>query len=152
MSRPKIRYAHVNIIARDWRNLAEFYIDVFDCVPVSSERDHHGPHTDALVGIRNVRVIGRHLRVPGHGESGPTIEFFTYNDQLEALPPAINRPGFAHIAFEVSDFSEVRRKILEWGGGDYGEEVTIEVAGAGRLTLIYMTDPEGNIVELQQWH
>jgi len=152
MSKPKIRYAHVNIIARDWRKLAEFYIDVFECVPASSERDHRGPHTDALVGIKNVRVVGRHLLVPGHGENGPTIEFFTYDQQLEGLTPAINRPGFAHIAFEVDDFAGVRRKILDWGGKDYGEEVTIDVAGAGRLTLIYMTDPEGNIVELQQWH
>ena len=40
------RYAHVNIIARDWRRLCEFYEKVFDCEPWSSERDHHGafPH------------------------------------------------------------------------------------------------------------
>ena len=27
-----------------------------------------------------------------------------------------------------------------------------DIKGAGRLTLNYMTDPEGNIVELQRWH
>jgi predicted enzyme related to lactoylglutathione lyase len=152
MSRPKIRYAHVNIIATDWRRLADFYTEVFDCVPVSSERDHHGPHTDALVGMKDVRVVGRHLRVPGHGENGPTIEFFSYSESMPAQPPAINRPGFAHIAFEVEDFDGVRRQVMEWGGKDYGEVVTIDVAGAGRLTLVYMTDPEGNIIELQRWH
>lgn len=152
MSSPKIRYAHVNIIAKDWRRLAGFYEEVFDCVPVSSERDHHGPHTDALVGLKDVRVVGRHLRVPGHGENGPTIEFFNYSEQMAAQNPAINRPGFAHIAFEVEDFEGVRRRVLEWGGRDYGEKVTIDVAGAGRLTLVYMTDPEGNIIELQHWH
>jgi len=149
--KPGIRFAHVNIIARDWRRLAEFYEDVFGCEPVSSERDHHGPHTDAVTGIEDVRVTGRHLRVPGHGENGPTIELFTYNHQLPPPTPAINRPGFAHIAFEVDDFEGVRRRVREWGGRDYAEKITIEIPGAGALTLLYMEDPEGNIVELQQW-
>ena len=35
-----IRYAHTNLIADDWRRLADFYIQVFACEPVSSERDH----------------------------------------------------------------------------------------------------------------
>ena len=30
--------------------------------------------------------------------------------------------------------------------------VNIDIAGTGKLTLIYMGDPEGNIVELQHWH
>jgi predicted enzyme related to lactoylglutathione lyase len=148
----KIRYAHVNIIAADWRKLAEFYQTVFDCEPVSTERDHHGPHTDAVTGIENVRVQGQHLRVPGHGENGPTIEFFTYDQQLPGQKPAINRPGYAHVAFEVEDFDGVRQQVLNWGGSDYAEKITIDIPGAGRLTLLYMTDPEGNIIELQQWH
>ena len=148
----RIRYAHVNIIARDWKNLMRFYVEVFDCVVVGSQRDHRGKFIDELTGIEEVRVIGQHLRVPGYGDDGPTIEIFTYNKQLPSKEPGINRPGFAHIAFEVDDFESVRQQVLESGGKTYGGEVTIDVAGAGRLTLVYMTDPEGNIVELQRWH
>ena len=146
------RYAHTNIIAADWKRLADFYVEVSDCEPVSTERDHSGPQCDALVGMQNVHVRGRHLRVPGHGENGPTIEIFTYDQQLEPTGQEINRPGFAHLAFEVDDIPGKRTQIKEWGGRDYGELVTIDIEGAGKLTLIYMTDPEGNIVELQQWH
>ncbi len=151
-SKTGIRYAHVNIVAQDWRKLADFYVEVFGCEPVSSERDHKGKHIDDLTGVPNVRVAGQHLRVPGHGENGPTIEIFTFEPQLSSPGPAINRPGFAHLAFEVDDFDGVRQQILDRGGADYGKLVTIDIAGAGRLTLIYMTDPEGNIVELQRWH
>ena len=28
----------------------------------------------------------------------------------------------------------------------------LDIPGAGRLTLVYMTDPEGTIIELQKWH
>ena len=97
------RYAHVNIIANDWRKLCEFYERVFECEPWSSERDHHGPHIDALTGMQGMRIQGRHLRVPGHGEHGPTIEIFTFERNGEDAPKPLNRPGFAHLAFEVDD-------------------------------------------------
>ena len=146
------RYAHINIVAHDWRKLCEFYEQIFDCKPYSSERNHHGKHIDELTGMQGVRVQGRHLSVPGHGENGPTIEIFTFSDNGEDSPRPLNRPGFAHIAFEVDDIEEKRNQIKHFGGEDYGNLVTIDISGAGKLSLIYMTDPEGNIVELQKWH
>ena len=146
------RYAHVNIIANDWRKLCEFYEQVFECEPWSSERDHHGPHIDGLTGIPGMRIQGRHLRVPGHGNNGPTIEIFTFSENEPDTPKPLNRPGYAHLAFEVDDVDAKRTQIKEFGGDDYGELVTIDIPDAGKLTLIYMTDPEGNIVELQKWH
>ena len=147
-----IRYAHVNIIAADWELLCKFYEKVFDCEPVSTERDHHGEHIDALTSMPGMRIRGRHLRVPGHGKNGPTIEIFTFSENAPDQPRPLNRQGFAHLAFEVDDVEAKRTQIKELGGADYGELVTIDIAGAGPLTLLYMTDPEGNIVELQKWH
>lgn len=149
---PGIRYAHTNLIANDWQRLADFYTQVFACEPVSAERDHHGPHIDALTAMPGARIRGRHLRLPGHGERGPTIEIFTYENNQPLLPTALNRPGFAHLAFEVPDVESKRKEILAWGGKDVGQLVTIDIPGAGRLTLVYLADPEGNIVELQKWH
>jgi predicted enzyme related to lactoylglutathione lyase len=150
--RPAIRYAHTNLIANDWKRLADFYCEVFDCVPVSSERDHHGPHIDALTAMPGARIRGRHLRLPGHGENGPTIEIFQYERTLPAPDKRLNLPGFAHLAFEVPDVEAWREKVLARGGSDVGKVVTIDIQGAGRLTLVYLADPEGNIIELQRWH
>ena len=148
----RIRYAHTNLIANDWQKIMDFYIQVFGCEPVSSERDHKGPNFEKLTGVVGGNARGRHLRLPGHGERGPTLEIFQYTRNDPSLPPAIRRPGFAHIAFEVPDVESKREEILRWGGRDYGQLVTIDIPGAGRLTLIYMCDPEGNIIELQKWH
>ena len=147
-----VRFAHTNLIARDWRRLADFYLRVFDCVPVSSERDHHGPEFDALTAHPGARARGRHLRLPGYGENGPTLEIFQYENCGDGLPPEITRPGFAHIAFEVSDVAAKRDEIISWGGRVYGEIVTLDIAGAGKLTLCYVCDPEDNIIELQKWN
>jgi predicted enzyme related to lactoylglutathione lyase len=147
-----IRYAHTNLIANDWKKLMDFYVKVFDCVPVSSERDHHGPHINDLTSMPGARIRGQHIRLPGHGENGPTLEVFQYEQNEPTLPTSLNRPGFAHLAFEVGDVEAKRKEVLSWGGKDVGKVVTIDIRGAGKLTLNYMADPEGNIVELQHWH
>jgi predicted enzyme related to lactoylglutathione lyase len=152
MATQGIRYAHTNLIANDWRRLQDFYVKVFDCVPVSSERNHKGPFFEKLTGKPGGSIHGQHIRLPGHGENGPTLEIFQYNQNDPTLPPSLSRPGFAHIAFEVPDVEAKRKEVMGWGGRDVGELVTIDIPGAGRLTLIYMTDPEGNIIELQRWH
>ncbi len=147
-----IRYAHTNLIARDWRKLSDFYQQVMCCVVCSTERDHHGPHIDALTRKPGVRVRGHHLRLPGHGENGPTIEIFQYEPAGPDNPQSLDKPGFAHLAFEVPDVGAKREEIHRWGGRDVGDLVTIDIPTSGRLTLIYLTDPEGNILELQHWH
>ena len=92
-----------------------------------------------------------HLRLPGYADDGPTLEIFEYNHAAERPSTAVNRPGFAHIAFQVDDVPEARAAVLAAGGHDLGQQVTVPVPGAGTITLIYMTDPEGNIIELQRW-
>jgi predicted enzyme related to lactoylglutathione lyase len=151
-SKGGVRYAHTNLVANDWRKMVAFYRDVFDCEPVGAERDHHGPHVEALTGLKDVRATGVHLRLPGFGENGPTLEVFEYSKKEPQHRKAANTSGFAHIAFQVDDVEKKREEVLAQGGSDFGQIQTIDIPGAGRLTLDYLTDPEGNIIELQRWH
>ena len=145
------RYAHTNIVARDWELLAQFYQQVFDCRPVGPQRAYQGAWVTDVTTIEDVSLAGIHLRLPGHPEQAPTLEIFSYSRHEEAGPPAANRLGFAHIAFHVDDVAAARTAVLAAGGADLGQQHTMDVPGAGRITLIYMTDPEGNIIELQNW-
>ena len=92
-----------------------------------------------------------HLRLPGYEGLGPTLEIFQYSPEEEQSTPTANRHGFGHIAFHVDDVAAGREEVLAAGGSDLGELHTMEVPGAGTITLVYMTDPEGNIIELQHW-
>ena len=148
--RLKARYAHTNLVARDWRKLARFYEEVFGCTPVSPERDFSGPDLEAGTGVPGARLTGVHLRLPGFGEDGPKLEIFNYSLLEERPPTAVNRPGFGHIAFAVDDVAAAREAVLAAGGGTVGEVVTLDVAGP-KVTWCYITDPEGNVVELQSW-
>ncbi len=144
------RYGHTNLIAADWRKLADFYAGVFGCVPVPPERNLKGEALERGTGIAGAELSGVHLRLPGHGAEGPTLEIYTYglNDTLG--PGLPNRTGFGHIAFIVPDVAEARKAVLAAGGRDGGEIVTTP-AGARKVTWVYMRDPEGNLVELQSW-
>ena len=143
---------HTNLIANGWKRLVDFYVTVFGCRPTGPERHNHGPMIAALTAIPGAAVRGQHVRLPGHGENGPTLEIFQYHRNDETGPARLNRPGFGHLAFEVPDVEKKRAEIHAWGGRDVGELVTIAIPNAGKLTLIYVTDPEGNILELQKWH
>ena len=145
------KYTHTNIVAQDWKRLAQFYEQLFDCVPVPPERDLSGPWLDAGTGLPDAHIRGIHLRLPGGGESGPTLEIFQYNREEPRPATAINRPGLAHLAFAVADVEAARQAVLDAGGTAVGDLVSLEVAGVGRVTFAYVTDPEGNIIELQRW-
>ena len=146
-----MRYVHTNLIARDHRRLARFYQDVFGCAPLPPERKLSGPWLDRATGVNQAALSGTHLRLPGHGEGGPTLELFQYADTLERPSPVANRAGYGHLAFEVADVAEALDAVVSGGGERLGEIVTHEIDGAGRITFTYARDPEGNIVELQSW-
>jgi catechol 2,3-dioxygenase-like lactoylglutathione lyase family enzyme len=145
------RFGHVNLIARDWRRLADFYGRVLGCEFVPPERDYRGPILEAGTGVAGAALRGAHLRLPGLGAGGPTLEIYQYEVGPEAPPPAVNRPGFGHIAFVVPDVAAARATFLAEGGNTVGEVVTSETADGRHVTWTYVADPEGNIVELQAW-
>lgn len=147
----KIKYRHLSIIASDWKKLATFYEKALGCELVPPERDLSGPWIDKGVGVKDTRITGIHVRLPGHGEDATTIEILQYTENLPKLPPRANREGFGHIAFEVDDVEVVMKRVLEYGGSKIGDIASGHVEGTGYVTLVYLADPEGNIVELQSW-
>jgi predicted enzyme related to lactoylglutathione lyase len=146
-----MKYKHTNIIARDWQALVRFYEEVFDCIRVPPERHLSGTWLEKGTGVKGAAFSGVHLRLPGCGDAGPTLEIYQYTENQPKGAPAANREGFGHIAFEVEDVPAVLQSILAHGGSAVGEAVTETLEGIGRITFVYAADPEGNILELQSW-
>ena len=145
------RYVHTNLIAKDWKRLSAFYQEVFGCLPVPPERDLSGEWIDKATKLTDVHITGEHLRLPGYGDDGPTLEIFQYDSMPDAPATFPNTPGFSHIAFAVDDVQVTARAIFERGGAPAGELIVQEISGVGLLTFQYVADPEGNIIEIQSW-
>lgn len=147
----KAKYVHTNLTARDWRGLAKFYQDVFGCTPRLPERDLSGAWLDSLTALSAAHLTGMHLSLPGYNSDGPTLEIFSYDHLMERPDPIVNERGFGHLAFLVDDVPAALSAVRDAGGGAVGQVSTTTVAGVGTLTVVYAKDPEGNILELQNW-
>jgi catechol 2,3-dioxygenase-like lactoylglutathione lyase family enzyme len=147
-----MRYTHTNINSPDWKRLAQFYIDVFDCKLVLPLRHLQGEWLSKASGIPGAEVHGAHIALPGYGEDGPTFEIFTHTTPKGYHSTAYNQQGFGHIGIHVDDVHAVYKKLLEHGGSSDGEIVSHYYSSVDKtLTIIYAKDPDGNIVEIQNW-
>ncbi len=144
------RYVHTNIIAKDAAVLIDFYKTVLHCKSIDESRDLRGEWLDKLTNLSHAHIVGEHLLLPGYGEDHPTLEIFSYDEVQENLPPEVNRPGIAHLAFEVDNVEETLEKLIEAGGSKVGELVITKYPDSV-ATFVYARDPEGNIIELQSW-
>ena len=145
------KFVHINIVAEDWKKLATFYEQAFGCTPVPPEKNLSGQWLEQATGVKGAEIHGVHLRLPRHTKEGPTLEIFQYSNQENCQETAINRPGLTHIAFAVDDLQGFRDAVIAARDRGVGEFVYVEIPGAGRITFVYLTGPEGNIMELQQW-
>jgi catechol 2,3-dioxygenase-like lactoylglutathione lyase family enzyme len=145
------RFGHVNVTSPDWRRLAAFYTDVFGCEFVPPERDIRSSDLDAATRLRDAHLTGAHLRLPGYGAAGPTIEIFSYDALEPNAGTDVARAGWGHVAFQVPDVPAAVEAVQHAGGGRVGAVITTRTADGRQVTWCYATDPDGNIVELQAW-
>jgi predicted enzyme related to lactoylglutathione lyase len=146
-----MRFAHTNIAAKNWKSLSDFYIKVFQCKIKPPERNLSGAWLDQATGLKEATLEGVHLLLPGHGDNGPTLEIFTYNDMHDCDPIMANYNGITHIAFEVHDVDQTLDEAVKNGGQVLGKVTEKTVDGVGELKFVYFRDPEGNILEIQSW-
>ncbi len=130
------RYVHTNLIAEDWKRLADFYEEVFGCRPVPPERNQSGAWLERGTGVKGATLRGVHLRLPGYGENGPTLEIYAYAEMKEKPSSAANRLGLGHLAFIVDDVAEVREEVLARRGRDLGAVTETEIEEVGTLKFI----------------
>jgi catechol 2,3-dioxygenase-like lactoylglutathione lyase family enzyme len=108
-------HVHTNLGARDWRALAAFYEQVFGCTMLLPERNLSGGWLEEAISVSGV-----HLRLPGYGLEGPTLEIFEYQPSSQRGDAAINRPGYGHIAFRVADVAAACEAVLQGAEGRSG--------------------------------
>ncbi len=145
------RFAHTNLTVTDLDLMSAFYCDVFGCRPTMDVERYGGPWVEAITAVPGAAIDVQHLRLPGGGEDGPTLELIRYAEGVGAQALDPRRPGFGHVAFHVDDVGAAIAAVEAAGGGRVGKVASVHIPGRGSVTEVYVTDPEGNIIELCCW-
>lgn len=144
-----MRYLHTNIVTKDLNRLTKFYIDVFDC-KIRSKGHIKGEWLDKAVNLKDAEITSVELALPGFSETYPYLEIFSYNDSIQEGAKSSNTTGFSHLSFEVEDVRSIYDKAILNGALKYGE-LTKKEFKSGTLTFVYIKDPDGNIIEIENW-
>lgn len=72
-----------------------------------------------------------------------------YEDGIEMSAPRVNEPGFGHLAFEVPYIDKTIEILLPLGGALQGQVTNFGTEEEPCL-IVYVRDPEGNLLELEQ--
>ena len=146
-----INYVNTTLISTNWKKLADFYINTFDCKIIPPIRNQYGNWLDKGTGLKNAKLKGAHLQLPGYDSNGPTLEIYQYDTVNNQEPLLPNTRGFGHIAFEVEDVEYVVENLKKNGGKLFGEITKRRIEGVGEITFVYARDPDGNLIEIQNW-
>jgi catechol 2,3-dioxygenase-like lactoylglutathione lyase family enzyme len=142
-----MKLRHVSITTRDADRLADFYSTVFGYGQRGPPRTLSGERVWRGNGLAGIDIYSIWLSQPG--AEGAFLELLQYDRLLNRQTPAVNEPGYGHIAFQVEDIDASYAAILECGGTALGEITDLGTAKAP-YRIVYMRDPDGNILEIEQ--
>lgn len=135
------------MVARDADKLAGFYKKMFGCKGRRPPRTLSGEKVSRGNGLPNSEIYSVWLTLPG--VDGPFLEILEYSNTLDRPAPSVNEPGYGHISFEVEDIRAMFSSVIQAGGRPLGDITDLGSTEAPFL-VVYMRDPEGNVIELEQ--
>ncbi len=142
-----MKFKHVSMVARDTDGLAEFYKTVFRCEDRRPRKTMSGEKISQGNGLPNSEIYSAWLTLPG--VEGPFLEILEYKNTHDRPAPLVNEPGYGHISIEVENIKATFAAVLKAGGKPLGEITDLGTVDAP-FHVVYVRDPEGNIVELEQ--
>ncbi len=142
-----MKFGRVSMVARDTDRLADFYKAVFGCKDTGERRHLSGERVSRGNGVPGCEIYAAWLSLPG--VDGPFLEIFQYKTIEERATPPVNQPGYGHISFHVEDIQAAVDAVMAAGGAPLGQITDLGTPEAPVL-CVYVRDPEGNVVELEQ--
>jgi len=142
-----MKVLHVSLTARNADRLSTFYKGVFGCTEKRPPKRLSGDLVACGNGLPDSHIYSIWLNFPGARD--PFLEIMEFDTPIDRNVPAVNEPGFAHLAFEVRDLKASIEKVLMLGGSLQGQITNFGTVERPYL-IIYVRDPEGNVLELEQ--
>jgi catechol 2,3-dioxygenase-like lactoylglutathione lyase family enzyme len=133
---------HTGLVVADLQRALNFWCDVLGFRVVKT-MDESGPHIDAMMGLRDVRVTTAKLAAPD-GSLIELLRFHSHPDQPRWNGTPYST-GLTHIALMVDDLDQLVSK-LTYEGVSFPAPPQYSPDGYARV--IYAKGPEGVLLEL----
>lgn len=133
---------HVGLVVADLEKSLKFWCDTMGFV-VSCQMEESGPHIDAMMGLKDVRVTTAKLSAP----DGNLLELLFFHSHTDE-PHWVGKPystGLTHLAMTVQDLDETCRRLKQ-AGVTFPAEPQRSPDGVAKV--IYAKGPEGVLLEL----
>jgi glyoxylase I family protein len=133
---------HAGLVVADLEQSLKFWCDAMGFV-VSRQIEESGPHIDAMMGLKDVKVTTVKLAAP----DGNLLELLCFHSHPDK-PRWAGKPystGFTHIALTVKDMEETLHRLEQFGASIPAEP---QLSPGGHVKVIYATGPEGVLLEL----
>ena len=142
-----MKLKHVSLTAIDAEALAAFYREAFGFDDRRPPKRLSGETVSRGNGLADSDIYVIWLNVTDM--DGPFIEIMEYNETSNRPESAVNERGYGHLALEVDDLGASVDSVLRFGGSLQGEITNFGTDEKPHL-IVYVRDPEGNILELEQ--
>ena len=133
---------HTGLVVADLEASLHFWCDVLG-FRVVRKMEESGPHIDAMMGLKDVRVMTVKLAAPDEGMI-ELLHFLSHPDRPEWVGTP-HSTGFTHVAMTVDDLDVTCEKLIKAG-------VTFEAppqrSPDGAVKVAYGRGPEGILLEL----
>lgn len=133
---------HTGLVVADLEKALYFWRDLLG-FRVEKRIDESGPHIDAMMGLKDVRVTTVKMTAP----EGGMIELLHFQSHPD-IPSWLGQPystGFTHVAMTVSNLDEAYEKLAKAGAVFNAPP---QYSPDGAVKVIYCKGPEGVLLEL----
>lgn len=143
---------HFSFSVTDLNRTVEFYTTLLGVKMLSRGQNKYDSLGTALFGKKwGINQLHAELELAVLDVGGTRVEFIEYKDPK--TQPYHKNPSFAgsaHLAFQVDDIEEVRKK-LEKGGVEFHSPINVyRETAKDEWKWCYFRDPDGIILELVQ--
>ena len=133
---------HTGLVVRDLERALHFWCEVLGFKLVK-QMVESGPHIDAMMDLRDVRVTTAKLAAPD-GNLVELLHFHSHPDQPRWNGTPYST-GFTHVALTVVDLDQV---ILKLSNEGVRFPAPPQLSPDGYAKVIYAKGPEGVLLEL----
>lgn len=112
----------------------------------SSVSERTGDWQGQITGIPGAKLKIAHL--VGYGHHMEFIEYLQSSDNSVTLQP--NGAGVAHVCLEVKDIGSTIRALATMGATPQGKLIEVDSGPFTGCRAIYLRDPNGVIIELEE--